>query len=157
VTRTETIGDCILHLGDCRDILPTLGKVDAVVTDPPYGIEVLVGKYGRDNRKILGDKDLSVCSEALELSAERMANGWMVAFYSPRVAPAFHASAPSVEFYGEIVWDKKAPGLGGGGCDTSTKLLRSIAVASRCHTDQCYPSCNAIERATCIRMKSQSN
>ena len=24
--------------GDCRDILPTLGKVDAVVTDPPYGI-----------------------------------------------------------------------------------------------------------------------
>jgi site-specific DNA-methyltransferase (adenine-specific) len=27
---------CIL--GDCREILPTLGKVDAVVTDPPYGI-----------------------------------------------------------------------------------------------------------------------
>lgn len=38
MTRTETIGDCTLHLGDCRDILPTLGKVDAVVTDPPYGI-----------------------------------------------------------------------------------------------------------------------
>ena len=32
------IGDCKLALGDCRDILPTLGKVDAVVTDPPYGI-----------------------------------------------------------------------------------------------------------------------
>lgn len=26
-----------LYLGDCREILPTLGKVDAVVTDPPYG------------------------------------------------------------------------------------------------------------------------
>jgi site-specific DNA-methyltransferase (adenine-specific) len=26
-----------LYLGDCRDILPTLGKIDAVVTDPPYG------------------------------------------------------------------------------------------------------------------------
>jgi DNA modification methylase len=25
-----------LYLGDCREILPTLGKVDAVVTDPPY-------------------------------------------------------------------------------------------------------------------------
>tara|TARA_R110000822_G_scaffold62916_10_gene154875 strand:+ start:1819 stop:2508 length:690 start_codon:yes stop_codon:yes gene_type:complete len=34
----ERIGDCELHLGDCREILPTLGKVDAVVTDPPYGI-----------------------------------------------------------------------------------------------------------------------
>lgn len=32
------IGSATLYLGDCRDILPTLGKVDAVVTDPPYGI-----------------------------------------------------------------------------------------------------------------------
>jgi DNA modification methylase len=32
----EQIGDCTLYLGDCREILPTLGKVDAVVTDPPY-------------------------------------------------------------------------------------------------------------------------
>jgi DNA modification methylase len=38
--REEIIGDCRLILGDCRDILPTLGKVDAVVTDPPYGIGI---------------------------------------------------------------------------------------------------------------------
>ena len=37
--REETIGDCRLLLGDCREILPTLGKVDAVVTDPPYGMD----------------------------------------------------------------------------------------------------------------------
>lgn len=36
--RREVIGDAVLYLGDCREILPTLGKVDAVVTDPPYGI-----------------------------------------------------------------------------------------------------------------------
>jgi DNA modification methylase len=36
--REEIIGDCRLILGDCRDILPMLGPVDAVVTDPPYGI-----------------------------------------------------------------------------------------------------------------------
>lgn len=36
--RVEHIGDATLYLGDCRDILPTLGKVDAVVTDPPYGV-----------------------------------------------------------------------------------------------------------------------
>lgn len=34
----ERIGDATLYLGDCREILPTLGKVDAVVTDPPYGL-----------------------------------------------------------------------------------------------------------------------
>lgn len=32
------IGNATLYCGDCRDVLPTLGKVDAVVTDPPYGI-----------------------------------------------------------------------------------------------------------------------
>jgi DNA modification methylase len=36
--REEIIGDARLYLGDCRDILPTLPKVDAVITDPPYGI-----------------------------------------------------------------------------------------------------------------------
>jgi DNA modification methylase len=39
VMRVETIGAATLYLGDCRDVLPTLGKVDAVVTDPPYGIK----------------------------------------------------------------------------------------------------------------------
>ena len=34
----ETIGDATLYLGDCLEILPTLGPVDAVVTDPPYGV-----------------------------------------------------------------------------------------------------------------------
>lgn len=36
--RKEIIGDCTLYLADCRDVLPTLPKVDAVLTDPPYGI-----------------------------------------------------------------------------------------------------------------------
>ena len=38
IKREEVIGDCRLLLGDCLVIFPTLGKVDAVVTDPPYGI-----------------------------------------------------------------------------------------------------------------------
>jgi DNA modification methylase len=38
MSRVEQIGRATLYLGDCRDILPTIGKVDAVVTDPPYGI-----------------------------------------------------------------------------------------------------------------------
>jgi DNA modification methylase len=41
-TRKEVIGDCVLYQGDCLEVMPTLGRVDAVVTDPPYGID-----YGR--------------------------------------------------------------------------------------------------------------
>ena len=33
------IGAATLYRGDCKDILPELDRVDAVVTDPPYGIK----------------------------------------------------------------------------------------------------------------------
>ena len=38
MTREERIGNQRLILGDCLEVMPTLGKVDAVVTDPPYGV-----------------------------------------------------------------------------------------------------------------------
>jgi len=44
--RKEIIGDCTLYLGDCLEVMPTLGKVDAVVTDPPYGIGLAGGFSG---------------------------------------------------------------------------------------------------------------
>ncbi len=35
--RKEVLADGIeIWLGDCRDVLPMIGRVDAVVTDPPY-------------------------------------------------------------------------------------------------------------------------
>lgn len=37
MSRVETIGAATLYLGDCREILPTLGGIDCVVTSPPYG------------------------------------------------------------------------------------------------------------------------
>lgn len=47
--RREVIGNATLYLGDCREVLPTLGKVDAVVTDPPYGIGEDGGRF-RDRK-----------------------------------------------------------------------------------------------------------
>lgn len=38
------IGDATLYLGDCAEIMPMLEKVEAVITDPPYGI-------GKDGQK----------------------------------------------------------------------------------------------------------
>lgn len=38
MSEKVTIGNATLYLGDCLEILPTLPKVDAVVTDPPYGL-----------------------------------------------------------------------------------------------------------------------
>lgn len=42
--RRVQIGNCLLYQGDCLQVMPVVGKVDAVVTDPPYGI-------GRDGQR----------------------------------------------------------------------------------------------------------
>lgn len=39
--RKETLAEGVeLYCGDCFDVLPTLGHVDAVITDPPYGLHI---------------------------------------------------------------------------------------------------------------------
>ena len=40
-------GDVQLYLGDCLKVLPTLGSVDAVVADPPYGLEYDPQRYNK--------------------------------------------------------------------------------------------------------------
>jgi len=40
IIREVTIGNCRLIQGDCLAVMPLLGKVDAVLTDPPYGIGI---------------------------------------------------------------------------------------------------------------------
>lgn len=67
MTRVETIGDATLYLGDCREILPTLGPVDAVVTDPPYGINHS-SSHGAswEHTRIAGDSDTSLRDDVLD-------------------------------------------------------------------------------------------
>lgn len=52
IVREEIIGDCRLILGDCLEVLPTLHGVDAVVSDPPYGVNHKRGKAGNRGKGI---------------------------------------------------------------------------------------------------------
>ena len=49
------IGLATLYLGDCRDILPTLERVDAVITDPPYGIGIASNPVRQAHKKMEWD------------------------------------------------------------------------------------------------------
>lgn len=51
MNRVEVIGAATLYLGDCRDILPTLPSVDAVITDPPYGISANKQTLGKGKKE----------------------------------------------------------------------------------------------------------
>jgi DNA modification methylase len=68
------IGRATLYFGDCRDILPTLPKVDAVVTDPPYGIGIT-----RSNRlavsRGMGGKSWDDDTPTPEFIAQMVAHG----------------------------------------------------------------------------------
>lgn len=46
-----------LYLGDCREVLPTLGRIDAVVTDPPYGMAFQSNYRSIKHAKITNDGD----------------------------------------------------------------------------------------------------
>ncbi len=48
------IGNATLYLGDCLEILPTLGPVDAVITDPPYNVPTQVAQT-REIARSIGD------------------------------------------------------------------------------------------------------
>ena len=99
--RKEVIGNATLYLGDCRDILPTLPKVDAVVTDPPYGIgaDKGAGKSADKWAAFTGDArwDDSPIPEGL-MAAVRAAGKWQIIF-----GGNYYAAAPTSCW---LVWDK---------------------------------------------------
>jgi len=65
-----TIGDAVLYLGDCREILPTLGRVDAVVTDPPYGMEFKSNHRAEKYDDIANDTDAALLRYACRVFAD---------------------------------------------------------------------------------------
>ncbi len=72
------IGNATLYLGDCREILPTLPKVDAVVTDPPYGIGYQSGHgtaaLWKAGDIIYGDENTLVRDRILSLILTKFGN-----------------------------------------------------------------------------------
>lgn len=71
-----------IYHGDCREIVPTLGSVDLVLTDPPYGINHRSnGQLFQDALPIVGDDSLEVAQWVREWAATRHVPTAM--FFSP--------------------------------------------------------------------------
>lgn len=60
------IGNATLYLGDCMEILPTLSKVDTVITDPPYGMNFQSNHRIEKHMKIENDKTADVANAAID-------------------------------------------------------------------------------------------
>lgn len=104
ILREERIGNQRLILGDCLQVMPLLGKVDAVVTDPPYGIgadEAAAknkGKWGwKDYGASQWDRDRpppAIFSAMLECSKEQVI--WGGNYFTDHLPPSMRW----------LVWDK---------------------------------------------------
>lgn len=104
MSNSVIIGNATLYLGDCRDILPTLPKVDAVITDPPYGIGEAAGKNASRGKlavaKDFGNDswdDEPIDAELIQLV--RDAGKWAVIFGGNYYA------LPAAKCW--LVWDKE--------------------------------------------------
>jgi len=102
----EVIGDCELYLGDCLEVLPTLGKVDAVVTDPPYGVLSAAGsaatrRSGRNTNAGVMEWDVAPTDCILLKLAD-------IAPIQMYWGGCHLALAPT---FGYLVWDKEIDGL----------------------------------------------
>jgi DNA modification methylase len=75
IVREVTIGNCRLIQGDCLEVMPALGKVDAVVTDPPYGVgyQGSITKHGKNGFAYASFDDTSENIERICVPAVRMA------------------------------------------------------------------------------------
>lgn len=74
----EDLAVTIYH-GDCREIVPTLGRFDLLATDPPYGIGF--SEYESHIDSVEGYEDFM---RGVIYEAEKHLNGWAVVFQSAK-------------------------------------------------------------------------
>ena len=106
------IGNATLYLGDCREVLPTLPKVDAVITDPPYGVNF---KYeGRDDSemewtKLMLDMVPKMQNQATVVVMPVCAQqriGWWYATFPPKWMMCWYKGAsPTLSKIGFCDWE----------------------------------------------------
>ena len=100
--RKEVIGDATLYLGDCHEILPTLGKVDAVITDPPYGINHPTDYKSRGRGKLAATTDYApIHGDDKPIDPAPWINGPCVLWGGNYIANNLPPSS------GWLVWDKR--------------------------------------------------
>jgi site-specific DNA-methyltransferase (adenine-specific) len=115
--RVEHIGNATLYLGDCMDILPTLPKVDAVITDPPFG----VGNFVQTTGNIRGRGDLS--GKTVDWNESPPS----VEFFALIKQKSKHRIIWGANFFncfeekgGAIIWDKAQPMPNFSKCDIAS-------------------------------------
>jgi site-specific DNA-methyltransferase (adenine-specific) len=128
IKREVVIGDCRLLLGDCLAIMPTLGKVGHVISDPPYEqamhdlhqTAVFRRTDGGAERKHFTFSGIDAMRPALLDAIESQCLGWFLAFCTAEGVGAWRSEIfgkRKIKFKTTCAWIKPdcAPKLNGQG------------------------------------------
>ena len=110
------IGDCTLYRADCRDVLPLLPRVDAVVTSPPYGQQRDYGQKITDWRALMSGMSKLPCNGTTQILVNLgliHRDGEVVPYWQPFIDDM---RAAGWRHFGWYVWDQGSglPGDFGG-------------------------------------------
>lgn len=128
MSRVEIIGNATLYLGNALDVLPTLGVVDHVISDPPYEASLHAAK-NKNASRIRNDGGTALQGLDFEAIDDIRADvvglgaatcqGWFIAFCTPEgVAKwADEINKSSLKYKRACVWVKPdaTPQLNGQG------------------------------------------
>ena len=144
--RIERLAEGVtLYLGDCREILPTLGDADHIITDPPYEarMQALHAQYklrrtdGGAQRQALDFESIQDIREPFLNEVRRINRGWLLAFCNVEGVGEWQSAilAKDLKFKTTCIWNKPdaTPKLNGQGpalsyeCFTTTWCGRGHA------------------------------
>jgi site-specific DNA-methyltransferase (adenine-specific) len=137
-SRIERLADGVtLYLGDCREVLPSLPKVDAVITDPPYEA-VMQKKWGVLSRnapsshvrhETLGFDAIDDIREEVAAAVKTICQGWGIFFCMAEGVRAWRDAIESTgaKYKRAMVWIKPdaMPQFNGQGPSVGHEMLVS--------------------------------
>jgi site-specific DNA-methyltransferase (adenine-specific) len=127
MTAPVIVGNATLYLGNCLDIMPTLGAVDHIICDPPYEASLHAAKAHLSNlRKDAGPELKEIDFDAVDdirpafvQISSTMSEGWFLAFCTVEgVAKwADEVNSSTMKYKRACVWVKpdSTPQLNGQG------------------------------------------
>ena len=142
--RKEQIGDATLYLGDCREILPALGAVDHVISDPPYEDELhkAMGRIRRnDGQKMIQDLGFDgINASRAEVSSlvVSVCSGWAILFTLAEGVRAWRddLQASGAKWDTTLAWVKPdaSPRFNGQGAARGFECAITVWCGSGCRT-----------------------